>query len=84
MQGDLIREGDQSLRVRWLQGNQLLTPNFVNIEGLNRALNRGPAQRPTLGNLLNTIGDEGWELVQVRSDLRKGVLEYWTFKREIR
>ncbi len=78
--GDLVQVGDQGLRVRWIYGADNLAPQFVSIESLNRLLSR-KVSRATLGNLLNTIGSQGWELVDVRQG--SNATEYWAFKRKL-
>ncbi len=78
VQGDLAEFGEAGMRVRWIQGDKNLVPQFVTVESLNRLLSR-KSTFSNFGTLLDTIGSEGWELVDVR--VKSQVLEYWAFKR---
>lgn len=58
-------------QVRWDEGGNDL-PRTESLSTIYRRL--GGSQRPTLVNLLNLLGANGWELVQREDDT-------WTFKR---
>ena len=77
--GDPILEPNTA-QVIWNDGDRNLTPNFVSISALNRILSRR-ALRPTMANLLNTIGADGWELIEITPSNRE--INIWTFKREM-
>lgn len=78
VQGDVVTDGDQGVRVRWILGGRNLVPQFVTVESLSRLLSRSVGVA-TFGNLLDNIGKDQWELVDVRQ--KTNGLEYWTFKR---
>ena len=80
----LVVNGDPILnpgtaQVIWNDGDRNLTPNYVSISALNRILSRR-ALRPTMANLLNTIGADGWELISITPN--NNDVNTWTFKRE--
>ena len=79
VQGDLAELGDNGIRVRWLQGDRNLVPQFVTVESLNRLLSRR-ASFSSFNVLLDTIGGQGWELVDVRA--KSNSMEYWVFRRQ--
>ena len=79
IQGDAILDA-QNARVVWNEGDRNLTPNFISLSALNRLLSR-QGQRPTLANLLNSIGNNGWELITV--DRSERDITAWTFIREL-
>ncbi len=66
--------GNENL-YQWLQGELNLTPRPVPIDRLASKLEQSGGQK-TFSNLLNTIGDKGWELVTV-----DGSPARYTFKR---
>lgn len=81
----LIVKGDpilnaENAQVIWNDGDRNLTPNYVSISALNRILSR-QAVRPTIANLLNTIGADGWELIGITQNTKD--VSTWTFKREL-
>ena len=78
VRGDLMELGDNGVRVRWVNGGINRVPQFVTVESLIRILSR-KVVTPTFGNLLNAIGEQGWELQDVREN-SKGV-QYYVFKR---
>jgi hypothetical protein len=79
VKGDAILNPDNA-EVLWYDGDRNLTPNYVSISTLNKLLSRR-ALRPTLANLLNTIGGDGWEMISVVQNTRE--INTWTFKREL-
>ena len=75
--------GDTAAEIQWHTGKTTLRNNATkpdanrSIDELYRQLG-GTEQSPTLGVLLNLIGDEGWEMV---SYARPPGVQTWVFKR---
>ena len=68
--GRLIIEGDEAT---WQGGETSAPLQIFSVDGLYRRL--GGRSRSNLTNLLNTIGNDGWELVATDEII-------WTFKRQ--
>lgn len=80
MHGDFILNGKDSVAVKWIEGDKNITPQATTIGILISRISRR-SERPTMANLLNAVGANGWELVNVidhSTDVRS-----WTFIRQM-